>query len=214
MISRWLAGLLGCALVATAGAADAPLYENDFEKTEPGKLPEELLVLGGEFAVKRDGTNQFLELPGAPLDSYGALFGPAEKEDVSVSARILGTAKGRRAPSFGLGLGGAGGWKLQVAPGKKTVELLKDQEAKASVPFEWKSGEWAQLRLQVRKPKDGEWKIEGKVWPRGTAEPKDWTISVGEPEEPIAGKAALLGSPFSGTPIGFDDLRVEKLPVK
>ena len=211
MISRWLAGLLGCALVAAAGAADAPLYANDFEKTEPGKLPEELLVLGGEFAVKRDGTNQFLELPGAPLDSYGALFGPAEKEDVSVSARILGTAKGRRAPSFGLGLGGAGGWKLQVAPGKKTVELLKDQEVKASQPFDWKSGAWTQLRLQLRKVKDGAWKIEGKAWPAGETEPKEWQISADDAEEPLVGKASLLGSPFAGTPIWFDDLVVEKV---
>ena len=209
-----LCGFMCCGLVAQAEDATKVLFKNDFEKAEVGKLPDELMVLGGEFMVKSDGTNKFLELPGAPLDSYGLQFGPTEKEDVVVSARVFGTAKGRRAPTFGVGLGGVGGWKLQVAPGKKALELLKDQESKASVPFDWKSGEWTQLRLQIRKLKDGEWNVEGKAWTRGSTEPKDWTITMEEKEAPLAGKASLLASPFAGTPIWFDDLTVEKSPGK
>lgn len=201
-----LCGFLGCALLATAADATKALYENNFEKAEAGKLPDELMVLGGDFLVKADSTNKFLELPGAPLDSYGVLFGPAEKEDVTVGARVFGTAKGRRAPTFGVGLGGVGGWKLQISPGKQALELLKDQEVKAKLAFEWKSGEWTHLRLQVRKLADGGWKIEGKAWPQSAAAPKDWMISADDKEEPIAGKASVVGSPFSGTPIWFDDL--------
>lgn len=209
-----LCGLLSCGLAAHAEEAAKALYKNDFEKSEAGKLPDELMVLGGEFTVKAGGTNRFLELPGAPLDSFGVMFGSSEKEDVSVRARILSTTKGRRAPTFGVGLGGVGGWKLQVSPAKKTVELLKDQESKLSVPFDWKSGEWTQLRLQIRKLKDGAWKIEGRVWVHGATEPKDWTIAADEAEEPVAGKASVLGSPFAGTPIWFDDLVMEKTGVK
>jgi hypothetical protein len=209
-----ICGLASLRLVAGAGEAARALYENDFEKAEPGKLPEELMVLSGEFTIKAEGTNRFLELPGSPLDSYGALFGPTEKEGVSVSARIFGTAKGRRAPTFGVGLNGAGGWKLQVSPGKKAVELFKDLELKASAPFDWKSGEWTHFRLQVRPSQPGRWKIEGKVWTRGTDEPGNWTLSFEEQEEPIPGKASVLGSPFSGTPIWFDDLRVTRIEAK
>lgn len=197
-----------------AFAQTKPLYQNNFEKAEAGKVPEDLMVLGGDFSVKSEGTNQFLELPGAPLDSFGVQFGPAEKEGVAVSARILGTAKGRRAPTFGVGLGGVAGWKLQVSPGKKAVELLKDQEIKTSLPFDWKSGEWTQLRLQICKVTDGGWKIEGKVWPHGDPEPKEWLISGAEAEEPVTGKASVLASPFSGNPIWFDDLRVDKVAEK
>ena len=169
------------------------------------------MALGGEFVVKEEGTNKFLELPGAPLDSFAVQFGPGEKENIAVRARILGTAKGRRLPTFGIGLGGVSGFKLQISPGKKALELLKDQEIKSSAPFEWKSDSWTQLRLQIRKLKDGEWKIEGKAWSASETEPKDWMISLDEKEEPIAGRASALGSPFAGTPIWFDDLRVEKL---
>jgi len=192
----------------TSPAKGKAVFENDFEKAEVGKLPETLEFAVGEFAVKQDGTNKYLELPGAPLESYSVQFGPVETTDVAVSARILGTMKGRRGPTFGVGLNGIGGFKLQVSPGKKAVELLKDQESKAVADFDWKSGVWTQLRLQVRKIKDGEWRIEGKAWPQGTAEPKDWMVMIDEKEEPITGRASLIASPFSGTPIGFDDVVV------
>ena len=207
----FLIAVLGLGVTAFADDAVKPLYENNFEKAVAGKVPEDLMVLGGEFVVKTDGTNKFLELPGAPLDSFGVQFGPTEKENVAVSARINGTTKGRRAPTFGVGLGGVGGWKLQVSPGKKTLELLKDQESKASTAFEWKSGEWTQLRLQIRKVKDDVWRVEGKAWSWGATEPNSWMISADENEEPIAGKASVSGSPFAGTPIGFDDLVLEKV---
>lgn len=195
-------------------ARPTALYENNFEKAETGKLPDEFMALAGDFVVKRDGTNQFLELPGSPLDSFAVQFGPTESADVAVGARIFGTAKGRRAPTFGVGLGGVAGFKLQVAPGKKALELLKDQEVKTSVAFDWRSGAWTQLRLQIRKVKAGEWKIEGKVWTQGNAAPKEWMVSCDETEEPVGGRASVLGSPFAGTPIWFDDLRVERVAEK
>ncbi len=196
---------------AALASASTTIYTNNFAQAEVGKVPDALMVLGGEFVVKGDGTNQFLELPGAPLDSYAVQFGPAEKSAVAVSARVFGTSKGRRAPTFGVGLGGVSGWKLQAAPGKKALELLKDADIKATVNYDWKPGAWTQLRLEIRNIKDGEWKIAGKAWAHGEAEPQVPVISFTETEEPTPGKASILGSPFAGTPIWFDDLKVERL---
>ena len=192
----------------------AALYENNLEKAEPGKLPDEFMALAGDFVVKNSGTNQVLELPGSPLDSFAVQFGPTESADVAVGARILGTSNGRRTPAFGVGLGGVAGFKLQVSPGKKSLELLKDQEVKTSVAFDWQSGTWMQLRLQIRKIKAGEWMIEGKAWAQGSAEPKEWNVAFDEKEEPVAGRASVLGNPFAGTAIWFDDLRVERVAEK
>jgi len=193
-----------------ASAAVRILYENDFEAIEVGIAPKDFMVLNGEFAVQSDGTNKFLELPGAPLDSFAAQFGPAEGDNVAVRARILGTARGRRGPTFGVGLGGVAGFKLQVSPGKKAVEILRDQESKITAPFDWRTGEWTHLHLQLRKEKDGRWQIQGKAW-QGAQEPQDWTVVLQDDNPPIAGRASVLGSPFSGTPIRFDDLKVKSL---
>src|SRR5438046_3178588 len=166
------------------------IYENDFEKSALDKVPDDFLLLDGQFAVKEEGGNKFLELPGAPLDTFGLLFGPTEKEGTAVSARIFGTGKGRRYPTFAVGLNGQGSsaYRLQVSPAKKALELFKGDEVKATVPYEWQSGAWAWLRLQVRKVKDGQWKVEGKAW--ADKEPPAWLVSFDEKEQPVAGKAS------------------------
>src|SRR5438093_10472592 len=152
------------------------LYENNFEKAEIGKVPADFLVLDGGFAVKEENGNRFLELPGSPLDSFAVQFGPAEVDSVSLSARIKSTAKGRRYPTFGVGLNGVAGYKLQISPAKKMLELYRDQEVKASFPYEWKSGQWTYRRLQVRQVKEGEWKVEGWVWPHGMEDQAEWGV--------------------------------------
>jgi hypothetical protein len=199
-------GLTSCS--ATAG--ESVLYENNFEKEEVGKVPADFMVLDGGFAVKEESGNKFLELPGAPLDSFAVQFGPTESSNICVSARIFATAKGRRFPTFGVGLDGVAGYKLQAAPGKKLIELLKDQKVLASASYDWKSGEWLNFRLQVLGTGDSGWKIEGKVWSHANPEPSAWMITADEKEEPLSGRPSVFGSPFSGTPIWFDDLRVEK----
>src|SRR5262245_11187177 len=199
--------LAGLAFGAFAQPAK-PLYENDFEKAALDKVPDDFLVLDGRFAVKEESGNKFLELPGAPLDTFGVLFGPTEKEGAAVSARIFGTGKGRRYPTFAVGLNGQGtsAYRLQVSPAKKALELFKGDELKTSVPYEWPSGAWTRLRLQVRKVKDGEWKVEGKVWT--DKEPSAWLVAFDEREQPVAGKASIWGIPYATTPIRFDDLKV------
>jgi len=197
-----------------AAAQTNVVYQNDFEKAEVGKVPEDFLVLDGGFAVKQEGTNKFLELPGSPLESYGVQFGPAEVSDLAVTARINATAKGRRFPTFGVGLNGVAGYKLQLSPSKKMLELYKEQTLQSTFPCEWKSGNWTHFRLQVRKVKEREWRVEGKVWMEGTKEPEEWMVTFDEKETPVSGKASVFGSPFSGTPIQFDDLVVTELKKK
>ena len=209
MRAAWFLLPLGC----TWGllAQTQPLYRCDFETAPAGRLPEDFLVLNGAFAVRSLGTNQVLELPGAPLDGFALQFGPARGAGVAVSARVRGTARGQRSPAFGVGLAGAGGWRLQISPGRRAIELFKQDELRASAPYEWQSGVWTRLRLQLRQSGAGLWRIEGRAWPDGSAEPGRWSVTADETEQPPTGRASITGSPFSGTPIWFDDLWLEQV---
>ena len=200
--------LLCLTMPARADGAGKVLYENNFEKAEVGKLPGDFLVLDGEYAVRESEGNKYLELPGAPLDTFGVLFGPTTNGGVCVSARIFATGKGRRYPQFGVGLNGQNGYKLKLSPAKDAVEIYSGDESAASVPFHWKSGTWVMFKLQVRQIDGPAWKIEGKVWLQTETEPAAWTIAVDEKTAPRAGGASIWGSPISGTPIRFDDLLV------
>jgi hypothetical protein len=197
------------ALPISLFAAEGPkaVFSENFDATSAGKLPEGFKVLAGGFAVQQDGAAKFMELPGAPLDTFGVLFGPVEKPPLAATAKIFGTKTGRKFPAFGISLGGAGGYRLQVSAAKKMLEIFKGDEARASVPFDWTSGTWTLLRIQVRPAGTG-CVVEGKAWPADAAEPKDWLIKHGAPEAATPGQAGVWGNPFSGTPIRFDDLAV------
>jgi hypothetical protein len=186
-------------------AEDAPIYKNDFEAAEVDKEPAEMLITAGDFKVKQDKDGKVLELPGEPLDTYGLLFGPSQKAGVSASARFFGTKTGRKYPTFGVSLGGVGGYRLQMSPGKKALEIFQGDEPRLSVPFDWTDGSWTSLRIQTRKAAEG-FVVEGKAWPAGTPEPAAWTITYPVATEPSAGRAGIWGSPYSGTLIRFDDL--------
>lgn len=205
-----LAAAMACA-AAVSAAELKPVYENSFEAEALDKVPDDMLVLEGGFAVKAEGGNKFLELPGAPLDTFGVLFGPTEGSGLAAEARIHGTGKGRRFPTFGVGLNGVGGYKLQVSPGKKLLELYQGDEVVTNAPMVWASDSWTKLRLQLRRVKEGEFKIEGKAWKHGEPEPKDWQIIHTSSTETPAGRPSVWGNPYAGTPIRYDDLRVTKV---
>lgn len=202
---------VGKLLIGSCQAQEAA-YQMDFEKAEVGKVPDEFLVLDGAFAVREEGGNRFLELPGAPLETFGTLFGPTAKDGLRVGARIFGTSKGRRFPVIGVGLNGAVPFRLQVTPSKKAIELFKGDDLLTSAPYQWASGTWTEFRLQLTKAKDGEWTLSGKAWKAGDPEPENWILAHPVKEEPPAGKGSVWGKPFSETPIRFDNLSVWKLP--
>jgi hypothetical protein len=203
---------LSFALLAPAGAAELkPVYENNFTAAVVDKVPDDMLVLDGAFGVKEEGGNKFLELPGAPLETFGVLFGPTEAAGLNVTARIHGTGKGRRFPTFGIGLNGVGGYRLQASPAKKLIELYKGDDMVTNAPFTWASDSWTMLRLQSRKMKDGEFKVEGKAWKQGDPEPKEWLIAHTDKAETPAGRPSLWGNPYAGTAIRYDDLKVERV---
>jgi hypothetical protein len=199
-------------LSADPPATNAGAYFNDFEHAAKGKPGDEFTILAGDFVIREEAGNSFLELPGNPLDTFGLLFGPGDSATLDVSARIWADATGKRTPEFGIGSNDTGGYKLWLWPARGTIELRKADDAHASKPFAWKPATWLRLRLRCRQTGPKLWHIEGKAWPDGTPEPADWLLSFDDSEEPSPGKASIWGVPFSGKPIRFDDLSAA--PVK
>lgn len=202
-----LFALLGVvAVLSPALQADTVLFEQNFEALPAGPLPKEFLALAGEFTVVIEGGAHFLQLPGSPLDTFGALFGPSNGDASSLEGRFQGTKQGRKFPTFGLSLRGAGGYRLQVSPGKGQLEIYKGDDPLVGVPFAWESGAWTWLRFDLKKGPSG-WVAEGRAWKDGGVAPSEAQVRWEITGEPPAGRAAIWGSPYSGTPISFDDLR-------
>jgi hypothetical protein len=112
--------LLALALSSRAGEA---IFKEDFESAELGKVPAGFMVMTGTFRVKQEAEGKVLELPGAPLDSFGLLFGAAEKAGVSASARLFGYEQRKKVPYFRHQLAWAG-WVS--AAGESCEESARD----------------------------------------------------------------------------------------
>jgi hypothetical protein len=211
-VGRRLLGVLPWVVVACCIAplrADAPsLYQQNFESLAEGKPPEDLLILAGSFQIKAVEGNKVLALDPNPLDTFGALFGPAERDAYTVSARILASNTGKRFPEFGVAALGPNGYKLWVMPATGQLQLKVADELLTHVPFEWKGGAWTRLKLSLSKSADGKVKLAAKAWADGAEEPKEWTITGQHEQAPKPGRAVIWAVPYGGTVTYFDDLMV------
>ena len=207
-----LAAILAVSLLAGPLFADdpaKPVYANDLEKEDIGFEPLDFLILEGDFKVKQEEGNRVLELPGSPIGRFGLLLGPTQQDGLEIRARVRSASKGRLAPSFGVGLNGVGGYKLLCSPNRSEIELKKGGVVVEAKPLRWwKSGAWTEFRLRIVKLKDGDWRIQGRLWESGIKEPNQWQLEFTEKEEPPNGRPAIWGTPFSDLPIVYDDLKV------
>jgi hypothetical protein len=209
-----LRGWTACAVIgwlaasALFASATATLWSSTFEDVEIGEEPDGVIVLQGEFAVRHVEGNRVLELPGAPLDSMGMVLGPPRREDVRMTARILGERRGRQTPSFGIGLCGARGYRLIMAPMRDALELVLGDEVVGRADCTWKPGVWTNLRLEVVKSHDG-WTVRGRAWDENATEPAEWAIRIQSDDPPPSGGATLWGMPYSGKPIRYDNVVYE-----
>jgi len=199
--------LCGCFAAFTAVAE--VLYENDFQSAKVGQEPDGFLVLDGDFVVKEKDGNRFLELPGAPLENFGALFGPRTKDGSRISVTVESQTNRRLAPSFGVGLNGLGGFRLMLSGNKRKLELIRGDEVLTAVDYRWQSKGSTRVLLEALPESKSSWRVRGKVWSESEKEPQDWNIELENQSAPPRGKPSIWGYPFSGHAIRYDDLVVE-----
>src|SRR5262245_35780697 len=139
-LASWCLGvpfllLLGVAtlLAQTTGA----IYECDFQRVEPGRVPDDFTALKGEFTVKTEGQNRFLELAGDPVNMFGVLLGPERGADTSIRARLRSWPSGKRNPEFGIGLGGTRGYQLWLMPAVNELQIRRENQVLVRAPFTW-----------------------------------------------------------------------------
>lgn len=189
---------LGASLTGCKTVVPTVVYRNNFESETVGDLPDDILILDGDFVVAEDGENRAVKLPGNPVRRFGFLVGPVMTGKGSINAHVRSEGRGRRYPQFGVGLMGIRGVRLQVAPAKNAINLFLNNQVIASTEFNWKAGVWVELGLSVH----GNLAM-GNVHIDGA---KPVTVSARLPSPAPNGRASVWGTPYSGEPIWFDDL--------
>ena len=196
---------------AAEAPAEAKVTKMTFDDLEAGDVSDEVaFVIDGSFSVvAKDGGGKLLQAAASPLAESGALVGENLLGDVSVSAKVHATKRGRSFPRFGVGTHGMSGYRLRVVPSKRVVELVYREQTVAEAPFTWESDKWYHLKLTVSKTGEDSWKISGKAWQDGAEEPGEDSISHENTGLRGKGKSSVWGTPYSGTAISFDDLEIK-----
>ena len=73
------------------------------------------------------------------------------------------------------------------------------------IDFTWEPDTWYTMKLKVVTDEDKAI-VSGKVWKRGTPEPKEWTLTVEDTQPERSGTPALIA--YSPVEVYYDNLKV------
>ncbi|MBS0262519.1 MAG: PQQ-binding-like beta-propeller repeat protein [Planctomycetes bacterium] len=135
--------------------------------------------------------------------------------DYTIQADVRGSTRNNKTPAMGvinqrytLALESAVETPEGAVPGlqiRSWVSRLELRFAK-TIPFPWKYDVWYTMKFQSEN-KDGKVTLRGKVWPRGEAEPNEWTIEATDETPNTTGSPGLFGN-ASDAEVFIDNVKV------
>ena len=162
---------------------------------------------GGLFRVQENDGGMVLSKGPSPsgLHRHVMYLGPAAMSNYTIEADIMGSRLRRRRPDLGLV---NGGYTLDLQGNYQRLEVrawASEFRMMQRVPFEWQEDTWYTMKFRVDVEAD-QTVVRGKVWPRGTDEPEEWTITVEDPLRISGGAPGVYG--LSTVDVFFDNVQV------
>ena len=173
---------------------------------KPGEPPEEVFVVEGKVQISlKDGNPAIAVDPTAELAETCAQVGPSASGAASIEARVFGSKRARSVPRFGVSVHGMSGHRLMVNAARKKLELVKGDQVLASAPLTWISEQWLNLKIEAKPIGTQDWQIEGSAWVDGQ-QATAVKLSIKAQGLKGQGKCSLWATPYSQTPVYFDDI--------
>jgi len=182
-------------MTATGRARVVPMLPWKFEFSEE-KVPP--VWIGADYRHKPaplEGQKGLVKVSTIPKGTRSqAWLGWTDLHDYTVQADFMATEKKGRLPDMGLinqryTLDLQGSQRLQIRSWTARLDL---RFAK-TIDFQWKQGVWYTMKFRSE-TSDGKVTLQGKVWPRGEAEPKEWQIEATDETPNLNGSPGLFGN--------------------
>ncbi len=190
----------------------------DFSKVPEKRVPGGWANTQGKFEVVKLGNQMVLQKTAvnpSPLVARGnAFITVPDVHDYTIEAEVRGDAVRGDLPDMGII---ACRYHLLLEGNNQKLRLTSWDAVPRinnTIVFPWKSGDWYSMKLTTEV--QGEKTIvRGKVWPKGTAEPKEWTLEVTDPIGNKEGSPGLYGNALAvegaekpGPPVYYDNVKV------
>ncbi len=202
--------LLAASLLAASNLYGQQVQTFDIKADDwaEGEPPKEVFVVDGTLKIAARDGNKAIVVDPNPITDASAQLAISATGNASIEAKVLAIKRGRSTPRFGVSVHGMSGHRLMVNPAKKSLDLVKNDQTLASVPFAWTSEVWVKVKLEAKKGAGDAWTISGKAWQADAPEPAEPLIKHEEKTLKGQGKCAIWATPFSGEPVFFDDIHI------
>jgi outer membrane protein assembly factor BamB len=139
-------------------------------------------------------------------------FGHPELHDYTIQADVRGSRSDNKLPDIGLI---AQRYTLDMMGENQVLQIRSWTPQIATrfvknVPFSWDESKWYTLKFSASN-EDGKAVLRGKAWPKGEAEPADWTIEAVDDVPNTQGSPGLFGN-ASVSEIYYDNISVTPNP--
>ncbi len=174
----------------------------------PGEVP--ITWIGARYrhvARKVDGEPVMVKITTIPKGTRSqSWMGPTELHDYTISADVKaadGTVKlpdiGLIAQRYTMDMMGES-QQLQIRTWTAQLRMAR------SVPFTWKAGIWYTLKFKAA-VEDGKAVLRAKAWPRGEAEPDEWTLTAEDESANTKGSPGLFAN-ATNAEVLYDNITV------
>ena len=215
------AGLVKAAVGSVTAAArirvvpDLP-WTFDFEQL--GKdPPANWINAQGKFTVRDfEGSKVLVKLaenPFAFAKRTRPFFGPPDMNNYTIEAEIRSKEVRRQMADVGIV---AQRYELVLFGNHQRLELQPWQpETQRTVKkeFAWQKDTWYVMKLEVQNLDGGRVRARGKVWPKGQAEPAEWTIERIDPIGNTKGAAGIYADVMNSDPKGGSEIFYDNIKV-
>lgn len=159
---------------------------------------------------KVDGEPMMVKVTTIPKGTRSqSWMGHTDLHDYTIEADVMGAIANGRMPDIGL-IGQRYTLDLMGDSQKLQIRTWTPQLGRLSetVPLKWEPNVWYHLKFRTE-VKDGVAVLRGKVWPRGEAEPEEWTIEARDEAPNTNGSPGLFGN-AKDAEIFYDNISVTK----
>ena len=133
------------------------------------------------------------------------LLGPPSLSDYTIQVDMKPAQKGRRRTDGGVINSGYILDLLGIHQRLQIRSWTAVSRIDATADHEVEMDRWYILKLKVSN--DGEEAlVQGKVWPRGEAEPAEWTVTVQDPHPILQGSPGIIG--YSPAEVSYDNVQI------
>jgi len=182
-------------LTSTAGVRIVPPLPWKFDFEELSAPPVTWVGARYRHIIRDvDGNKVMVKITTIPKGTRSrAWFGQSDLHDFTIQADVMGGVSNGKMPDIGLT---GQGYKLDLQGASQVLQIRSwDPQLRMaqSVPFPWKPNVWYTMKLQTTTGGDKA-VLRGKIWPKGEAEPKEWTVTAEDTSPQNQGSPGLYGN--------------------